>query len=99
MSDDWKKPLWENLHHLTVAFLFVCMLVYDFLPLMVMIGLMKASEWLLHEKAYSLFGTPLETIINHIEVALLISFMGLGGIKILVRLGLSILDLRNGVSR
>jgi hypothetical protein len=69
------------------------MLVYDFAPVMLMIGLMEASERLVHDKNYSLFGTPLETIMNHIEVALLIVFMGLGAIKIVVRLGLSILDM------
>jgi hypothetical protein len=59
-DDDWKKPLWENLHHLTTAFLFLSMLLYDFAPLALMIGLMKASEWLVHDKNYSIFGTPLK---------------------------------------
>jgi hypothetical protein len=36
---------------------------------------------------------PLEIIMNHIEVSLLLSFMVLGGIKILYRLGLSIRDM------
>jgi hypothetical protein len=60
MSDEWKKPLWENLHHLTTAILFLCMLVYDFLPLVLMLLLMRASEWLVREKNYALFGTPLD---------------------------------------
>jgi hypothetical protein len=94
MSDEWKKPLWENLHHLTTAFLFLSMLVYDFAPVGLMILLMKASEWMVRKKNYSLFGTPLETIMNHIEVFLLLSFMVLGGIKILYRLFLSIKEMK-----
>jgi hypothetical protein len=70
------------------------MLVYDFLPLVLMLLLMRASEWLVREKNYALFGTPLETIMNHIEVSLLLAFMVLGGIKILYRLYLSMKALK-----
>jgi hypothetical protein len=93
MPEDWKKPLQEIPHHLATAALFVCMLLCDFAPVALVIWLMRASEWMLHDKIYSLFGTPLETIMTHVEVSLLLSFMVLGGIKILYRLYVSIREM------
>jgi hypothetical protein len=98
MSEEWKKPLSENLHHLTTAFLFLSMLFYDFVPLVAMIGLMRVSEWLVHEKNYSFLKVPLETLMNNIEVFLLLAFMIFGAIKILFRLALSINEMRKPAS-
>ncbi len=69
------------------------MLVLDFAPVVVLFGLMKTSEWLVHEKNWYVFGTPFGEIVNHIEVFLWIAFMGLGAVKILVRLGYSVMEM------
>jgi hypothetical protein len=92
MSDEWKEPLRESLHHLTLAILFLTMLAYDFAPVALMTGLMGASERLLHDRNYHFLGVPLEDILNHIEVFLLLSFVLYGAFKVLSRLGQSVVE-------
>ncbi|QPF88477.1 hypothetical protein [Bradyrhizobium commune] len=93
MTDHWKNPLREIRHHFTTALLIASMLVLDFAPVVVLFGLMMASEWLVRDQHWFVLGTPFEEIVNHIEVFLWIAFMGLGAVKILVRLGYSVLEM------
>ena len=93
MAYDWKGLGEEIVYHLGNTIVFVTLLVLDFVPVVVLFGFMRASEWLTEGKNYVFFGVPLETIMNHIEVGLLILFMGLGGYKVAYRLYISILEM------
>jgi hypothetical protein len=93
MSDNWKKPLREIRHHFSTAMLITSMLLFDFLPVAVLLGLMETSEPFVQKKNWFVVGTPLAEVMNHIEVFLLITFMGLGAVKIVVRLGFSVSEM------
>ena len=94
MSYNWKGVWEEIIHHFGTTILFLVLLGLDFLPVAALLGLMRASEWLTEGKHYVFFGVPLETIMNHIEVILLITFMGLGGYKVIYRLYISIEEMK-----
>ncbi len=95
-GEDWRKPLRENAAHLATAFLFVCIIIYDFAPIATMIFIMRISEWLTQDKHYFVLGVELHDIMYDVEVCLLLAFMAVGGLGVLVRLGLGFYTLVRG---
>jgi hypothetical protein len=94
MSGIW-KDLWDEVvHHFAHTIVFLVLLVLDFLPVVALFGFMRLSEWLTERNHYIFFYVPLESIMNHIEVAVLITFMALGGYKVALRLYMSIQEMR-----
>ena len=92
-EDSW-GPLREVPHHVATSILLVAMLVLDFAPIATIFGLMQITEKYLHDKDYSVLGTKLGEIVNHIEVTLFLAFVAVGSLKVFLRLlGLSIPDL------
>ena len=94
MSGIWKDLSDEIVHHFAHTIVFLVLLVLDFLPVVALFGFMRLSEWLTEGKHYIFFTVPLESIMNHIEVAVLITFMALGGYKVGLRLYMSIQEMK-----